>query len=199
MGYFYTDFPVLNPFRSKVPKGFYDPIKGHSGTDYGTPKKTPLFLPISAKVELIAKQDQMGLTLYMSDPDDNVLVFAHLSKVDLKIGDEVPAGSVIALSGNSGTATTAPHVHFEIIAQTPTPGFEVMTRSLQGFSGYNIDPSKYLDDKQKPAHWSDEAMAWMVEHELIGHKHSHSASVSWGELSVVCQRLAKKIIEWTNS
>ena len=42
--------------------------------------------------------------------------YCHLSKVNVKIGDTVKAGQVIAKTGTTGNAsgTHAPHVHFEI-------------------------------------------------------------------------------------
>jgi len=195
----YFGFPLTNPFRSHVPNDYYDPIKGHTGIDVIMPIGTPITIKVDTTVELVAKQPEMGLVLYLSDPDGNILVFAHLSKVDVKTGDKIPAGSVMALSGNSGSATTAPHVHFEIIAKIPDKGFEFMNRSLQGFVGWNVDPENYLNKINKPDHWSDEAMEWMVEHEIIGHKKNFSASVSWGEFAVASKRLAEKVLEWSRN
>jgi len=189
---------LTNPFRSEVPKGLYDPIKHHTGIDVVIPEKTPLSLPMRTKVELVARQPEMGLCLYLSDFDGNTLVLAHLSSVDAQIGDIAAKGKVVAFSGNSGSATTAPHVHVEIIAKKPTKGLEFMTRSLQGFDGFNIDPVPYFEKKMTP-HWSDEGMEWAKEHEIISYKHDPNDAVTWGELVTVLFRFAKKIIQWVKS
>ena len=191
----YFGHPVINPFRNHVPVGFYDKVKGHTGIDLATPIGTELSLPIETKVEIINKQVEMGLTLYLSDKKGNILVFAHLEKIKPKLGDKIKPDEVFALTGNSGTRTTGPHCHFEIIASKPEPGLKMMTRDLSGFTGYNIDPVKYLDSILTP-HWSDESMEWMIKHEIIGYKRDPDESVTWAELAVVSNRLAKKIIEW---
>lgn len=66
--------------------------------------------------------------------------------------DEVKRGELIAITGNSGSKTTAPHLHYEII----TPQFKlltypdrpqidrIMTRQLYGFKGLNVDPITYV-------------------------------------------------------
>ena len=58
---------------------------------------------------------------YSSNYDPNTMQikyirYAHLSEVNVKIGDSVKAGQVIAKSGVTGNAsgTHAPHLHFEI-------------------------------------------------------------------------------------
>lgn len=194
----YFGYPVINGFRSQTPRGFYDPKKGHTGIDINCPTGTKLDLPIKTKVEIINKQTEMGLTLYLSDVKGNILVFSHLNKVNVKLGEEVGVGKVFAESGNTGTATTGPHLHFEIIAEKPEEGNEVMTRDLGGFEGYNIDPVPYLDAIINP-HWSDESMAWMLEHEIITQVKDPNAPVLWGEFAVVSKRLTERILEWTNN
>jgi murein DD-endopeptidase MepM/ murein hydrolase activator NlpD len=38
---------------------------------------------------------------------------AHLSRVDVRVGDHVRTGAVVGLAGSTGDAT-GPHVHFEV-------------------------------------------------------------------------------------
>lgn len=142
----YFGFALTNPFRSFTPRGFYDSKKGHTGIDILMPVGTELSLPLQLKVVQLLEQNEMGNTLYLEDFAKNVLVFSHLSAVMVKVGDTVQPNQVFALSGNTGSKTTAPHLHLEIISKTPQIGLEFMTRTLGRVSGYNINPQTYLDE-----------------------------------------------------
>ena len=64
--------------------------------------------------------------------------YCHLSEVNVKIGDTVKAGQVIAKSGVTGNAsgTHAPHLHFEI-------AFEMRGKGLIN----RVDPEMYFKIK----------------------------------------------------
>lgn len=192
----YFGFPVINPFRSHS-RPEYDKVKGHTGIDIATPTGTVLDLPVRTVVRDIVKQNQMGLTLYL-DHGKKTLVFAHLSKVIVKKGDELPPRTPFAYTGNSGTATSGPHLHFEVLGETPEPGLEIMVREKLAVEGFNHDPVKYLESIFAPAHWSDEEMAWAVKHKIISYPRSPEQPVTWGELVVVLYNLANRLIEWIN-
>lgn len=192
----FYEYPLSNKFRSKLPKNFYDPVKGHSGLDYVCPIGTEVSIPTELVFLETLKQPEMGLVAYAMDKDGNVHVFAHLSSVKSKSGDKLHANSVFALSGNSGKKTTAPHVHYEIIAKNPELGNEICTRQLGKYSGYNIDPVKFLEKNTFPDHWSDTSMQWLKEHDIISFVRHHSEVPTWGELSVSLHKLALKVVEW---
>ena len=60
--------------------------------------------------------------------------YMHLSKIDVKVGDEVKAGQQLGVSGNTGTRTTGPHLHYA-----------VKLISADG-TQRDIDPAAYLAD-----------------------------------------------------
>ena len=51
--------------------------------------------------------------------------FAHLSKIPVKVGEKVTAGTIIGYSGNTGNST-GPHLHYEVRK-----------------NGYAIDPTSF--------------------------------------------------------
>lgn len=140
--------PVLNPYRSKVPKGFYDPVKGHTGVDLGFKKGDILLSPLTFTVLKTVIQVEMGKTMYCRhDATGDIYVFAHCETFLKGTGDKVARLEPLVQTGNTGSKTTAPHCHNEGISLKPIVdkaegGAEinkVMKRSLNGFAGYNFD------------------------------------------------------------
>lgn len=132
---------LTNEFQAKG--AFYDPVKGHTGIDLGHDEGTPLSLSVPLRIVDITEQQQMGKCVYAEDAWGNILVFAHLSEIFVTEGEVVKADQIFAETGNTGSATTGPHLHFEVISMQAEAGYEIMTRTLGRFSGYNIDPIAY--------------------------------------------------------
>lgn len=87
------------------------------GADYVAATGTPLFAP---KDGTIAKQytgNEGGKWLWFTDKAGNSLQFAHLSAY---VGGlrTVKEGELIAKTGNTGSITTGPHLHVQILKGT---------------------------------------------------------------------------------
>lgn len=138
---------IVNNYRSQTPRGFYSRIKGHTGTDFRY-QFEELPSPVSGKVIFTAHQSEMGNVMYVEDSLGSIHVFAHLSEFVKKLGDKVTRNEIIAKTGNSGSKTTSPHLHYEIITNRPYRKIpdSLMSRSLGGFKGYNTNPVQYLKD-----------------------------------------------------
>lgn len=54
-----------------------------------------------------------GQVIWIDHPGSLMTVYAHLSAIHVRAGEEVRSGHVIGLSGSSGDAT-GPHLHFEV-------------------------------------------------------------------------------------
>ncbi|TPG68731.1 M23 family metallopeptidase [Brevibacillus laterosporus] len=79
-----------------------------------------------------------GLVVAIQDKNNHNLMYAHLSKSLVKVGDKVKAGQVIGLQGSTGRST-GEHLHFEVRAMcSPCGGF-----------GNDINPIEYLDKHYK--------------------------------------------------
>lgn len=135
---------IMRGFRFKAP--IYDKVRGHTGVDLDY-RYENLPSPITGTVVKVVYQKQMGWCLYIRDVNDNVHVFAHLSQIYVKEGQIVKRDTFVAKTGNTGTITTAPHLHYEIVCPKPYRSSDrIMVRSLPGARGYNTDPLVYDRD-----------------------------------------------------
>lgn len=106
---------IWNPYRSKRPRGFYNLLRGHSGVDLNYVFEE-LPSPVSGKIDKITKQPEMGNVIYLSDIEQGAIhVFAHMSKINVDVGQHIKVGDVLGVTGNSGSRTTSPHLHYEVI------------------------------------------------------------------------------------
>lgn len=135
---------ILNQYRSKTPKGFYG-VFGHTGVDLNYLNEE-LPSPVTGKIAHIAKQDQMGNVIYLEDTSGNIHVFAHLSKINVGVGDHVTRNQIIAITGNTGRISTGAHLHYEVITFVAPAKFteKLLKRKLSSYAGWNVDPLAYV-------------------------------------------------------
>lgn len=88
----------------------------HHGVDFAAPSGTPVFAA-SAGVVLSADNSSLseafGNAVLIEHGDQLTSLSAHLSRLDVHIGQWVEAGQQIGLVGQTGRAT-GPHLHFEL-------------------------------------------------------------------------------------
>jgi murein DD-endopeptidase MepM/ murein hydrolase activator NlpD len=89
------------------------PNEAHPGIDIAVPVGTPVRASGGGSVEAAGTDPDYGLFVLLRHPDGYETMYGHTSRLLVREGDDVPAGQVIALSGNTGRST-APHLHFEI-------------------------------------------------------------------------------------
>jgi murein DD-endopeptidase MepM/ murein hydrolase activator NlpD len=104
---------------SRVTSGFalrLHPIlkewRAHRGVDYAAPIGTPVRTVGDGVVEFAGWQSGYGKTVEIRHSQDRTTLYAHLSRIDVKVGQRVPQGSTIGAVGNTGMST-GPHLHFE--------------------------------------------------------------------------------------
>ena len=83
------------------------------GIDWAIVSGTPVKAAQDGTVT-IARSDKSGYGTHVRIQHDEgyLTVYGHLSKLKCKVNDEIKAGDVIGLSGNTGNST-GPHLHFE--------------------------------------------------------------------------------------
>lgn len=150
----------------------------HAGIDYGMPTGTNVVTPVNGKVE-INKTNPGGFGEYVGIRDDNNMlhIFGHLSDRNVvKKGQNVSAGQVVGISGNTG-ASTGPHLHYEVTNtlgsgrksqdpnlylqayansksvdtynKTETKNNSTPENSTSGTGGKALPPSKVVDNNAK--------------------------------------------------
>jgi murein DD-endopeptidase MepM/ murein hydrolase activator NlpD len=86
----------------------------HKGVDVAVPTGTNVFSVAEGFVVSVGYQGGYGNSVEIQH-DGYSSFYAHNSKIVVKIGQHVKAGDVVALSGNTGGASTGPHSHVEKI------------------------------------------------------------------------------------
>lgn len=100
----------------------------HPAIDWATPTGTPIYASNSGTVTSAGWIGSYGYVIYIDHEDGKQTRYAHLSKIQVSVGQKVRQGERIALSGNTG-ASTGPHVHFEIrIHGTPVNPLDYVGR-----------------------------------------------------------------------
>jgi murein DD-endopeptidase MepM/ murein hydrolase activator NlpD len=97
--------------RGQVRQG--DVAESHPGIDIAVPTGTPVRASGGGTVKQAGYDPDYGLFVLLRHPSGYETMYGHASRLIVAEGDDIQAGQVIALSGNSGRST-APHLHFEI-------------------------------------------------------------------------------------
>jgi murein DD-endopeptidase MepM/ murein hydrolase activator NlpD len=85
----------------------------HEGIDVAAPMGAPIIAPASGVVMRVAYENGYGNTLEIDHGNGIVTRYAHCSRIDVKGGQRVTRGQIIAAVGSTGLAT-GPHLHYEI-------------------------------------------------------------------------------------
>lgn len=86
--------------------------RAHLGVDYAAPVGTPARSVADGVVEFAGVQNGFGNVVYVLHRNNNVTVYAHLSRVGVRKGQTISQGQTVGAVGSTGWAT-GPHLHFE--------------------------------------------------------------------------------------
>lgn len=135
-------------------------MQPHSGLDFGVKAGTKLPAVADGEISLVAYSKVLGWVLELKCKDNKgktvYPAYSHLScsqhgakcpgghdspfRVAKKVGDKVKVGDIVAISGNSGTATSADHLHFTV---------SYKHKGVFGMTSDKIDPFEFLKANAK--------------------------------------------------
>jgi murein DD-endopeptidase MepM/ murein hydrolase activator NlpD len=105
----------------------------HLGIDIVAPKGTPIHAVLDGIVEVVSNGGKgfrgYGRVIIINHSDQLWTLYSHCSTMNVKVGQRVKQGDVMATVGRTGRATTN-HLHFEV-------------RNAKGTA---LDPMKYLPE-----------------------------------------------------
>jgi murein DD-endopeptidase MepM/ murein hydrolase activator NlpD len=116
---------ALLPQNTPVSEGFVgskygmraDPFTGHlamhAGVDFAAPAGTPIYAAAGGVVAAAEKHAMFGNMVEIDHGNDLSTLYAHASRLNVKVGDIVKRGQKIAEVGSTGRST-GPHLHFEV-------------------------------------------------------------------------------------
>lgn len=90
--------------------------KDHKGTDYGAPAGTPVRTVADGVVSFAGRQGGYGNYVVIRHPDNAATAYAHLQRIEVRVGQRVRQGQNIGAVGSTGTAT-GPNLHFEYLVK----------------------------------------------------------------------------------
>lgn len=114
-----TPGDVTNPFGNGY--WYFGVYRGgHTGIDIKAPTGTPVKAPTAGKVVYIHRVANMryGFYVVMAHAQGYYSLYAHLSRIQVRLGQQLQQGEVLGAVGTSGAAGY-PHLHFEVLNQIP--------------------------------------------------------------------------------
>ncbi len=116
---------ALLPKNTPVTEGFVgsgfgmrtDPFSGqaamHAGLDFAAPSGTPILAAAGGVVSEAETHPAFGKMVTIDHGNGVQTLYAHASKLEVKVGEIVRAGQRIAAVGSTGRSTGS-HLHFEV-------------------------------------------------------------------------------------
>jgi murein DD-endopeptidase MepM/ murein hydrolase activator NlpD len=94
-----------------------DPFNGrgamHAGIDFKGAVGSPIYAAAEGRVTFAGRKSGYGNAIEITHGNGMLTRYAHLSRIGVKVGQEVNAGATIGGLGSTGRST-GPHLHFEV-------------------------------------------------------------------------------------
>ena len=140
-------FVLTSPYGTRI-SPFTRTRDHHRGLDLAAPKNTPIYATADGEVTFAGRYPmsrsvawwRFGNVVVLRHADRFITIYAHCDSVNVKQGQKVRQGDVIAFVGSTGWSTNS-HLHYEVRTDL---------RSVGKFKP--IDPRIYILDHR----WNDE-------------------------------------------
>ena len=99
----------------------------HRGIDFSASLGTPVYAGGDGVVVEASEHKGYGLRIIISHDEVYETLYAHLSSIEVKVGQNISAGDLIGKVGSTGVST-GPHLHYEILR-----------------NGESVNPRTYLE------------------------------------------------------
>ncbi len=116
----YQDIPAIKPCDGEIGDGFgmrFHPIlhieRMHDGIDFVASEGTPVYATGNGTIESVGYRGGFGLAVEIDHGFGYETIYAHLSEADVKEGQKVVRGEMIAKIGDTGLSTGS-HLHYEV-------------------------------------------------------------------------------------
>jgi murein DD-endopeptidase MepM/ murein hydrolase activator NlpD len=113
--------PAISPINSAIGDRFgyrFHPIlkkkRMHHGLDFLSNTGEKVLAPGDGVISYVGSKAGYGKVIRINHGYGYETIYAHLSKYKVKRGQKIKRGDLIALSGNSGSLSTGPHLHYEV-------------------------------------------------------------------------------------
>ncbi|MCL1908835.1 MAG: M23 family metallopeptidase [Holophagaceae bacterium] len=91
-------------------------IHFHNGVDLVvTGAEDSIFPAKAGKVIYASMQPQLGNTVVIQHSHGIKTLYAHLNKINTRVGETVNLDTILGTVGNTGTSSTGTHLHFEVL------------------------------------------------------------------------------------
>jgi murein DD-endopeptidase MepM/ murein hydrolase activator NlpD len=87
--------------------------KFHKGMDFTAPTGTPIYASGNGKVSRAQRSATFGNVVYIEHGYGYKTIYAHMSKIKIRRGQNVKRGDLIGYVGNTGRSVSA-HLHYEV-------------------------------------------------------------------------------------
>lgn len=115
---------------------FYKTLQSHQGVDYTIPEGSSVFATADGKVSKVSRRNSTsGTTIVIDHGNGYETSYSHLNKTNVRKGQQVRRGDIIALSGNTGLSLS-PHLHYEV-----------------RYNGIRVDPIHYFFMELSPSEY----------------------------------------------